>query len=245
MIPKIQQSDFGFYAVRFFDGEGNVILPDLDASLKIEFRDSNDTLQFTATLLSDPPLVQAIDSVGDFIKVSTIDLSGWAIGIVLVSVFSKKDGDDIIPSPLIATAFEVVVDIVGYCGINEVKDYSGVNYDDLDLENENELDQIISTWIAEATDYIDNYTGISFEEPDIPKSVANVCKRITSNMVVMAVERRKNPLVQIGDFNVQMLEDDLVSDDMKEWLDKIIKQFAKDGTDAENLFGSVVVLPEE
>lgn len=244
MIPKVQQSDFGFYAVRFFDGEGTVILPDLDATLIIEFRDANDTLQFTATLLSTPALVQGLDSVGDFIKVSGIDVSGWALGVVLVSVFSKKNGDDITPSPLVATAFEVVLDIVGYCGINEVKDYSGVQFRDLDLDNESELDQIISSWIAEATDYIDNYTGLTFTSP-IPNTVANVCKRITSNMVIMAVQRRKSPLIQIGDFNIQMLEDDLVSDDMKEWLDKIIKQFGLDGTDTDNLFGSVVVLPEE
>lgn len=239
-LPKIQQSDLGYYALRFLDGGGGVILPDLDPSLKWEFRDSGSTLRFTATLLSTPPIIQDIDGIGDFFKVSGMDLTNYTIGIVQVSAFANVGGSPIQPDPLLALAFEVVEDIVGYCSRNDVKNYSGIQYEELDLSDENELDTVLNSWIAEATDYIDFYTKDTFLV-NTPKGIEMICMRIVSNMAQLAMQRRKTPLIQIGDFNVTILEDKIITKEMKEALDLYLKK--TDATDARNIFAGAVVLP--
>ena len=107
---KIPKSDYGSYKRRYFNSLYSAILPDLDASLIWEFRDSAGTLRFTATLTSTPALVASSDIGGPFIELNGMTLSAYASGIVDVACYANVGGVPITPSPELATAFEVVDD---------------------------------------------------------------------------------------------------------------------------------------
>jgi len=219
MIPRIVQTDYGYYALKYLDGEGNVILPDLDTSLYWEFYDATDTLKFTATLLSTPAITQDSDSEGAFLKVTGIDLASWALGIVYAKCFAKKDTDDIQPAPMLANAFEIIAGFDGYCSTTDVIQLTGIKYQDLELSNDTELDIVLAGWILDATDIIDIWTNNSWQDIAVPRGIKNICMRMVANLVHLSVERRKSPLVQIGDFNIEMIEDAMLTDEIKKLME--------------------------
>ncbi|GAG44619.1 unnamed protein product, partial [marine sediment metagenome] len=115
-----------------------------------EFYDSGSVLKFTATTISDPAITQDSDIDGDFMKVIDIPLSGWALGIATVQAFAKKDGQEIGPYPMLASVFQVVETLVGYCSVADVVNYSGVLARDLGQDSENLLQTLLTDWIAQA-----------------------------------------------------------------------------------------------
>jgi hypothetical protein len=215
MIPKIRQDDFGYYAVRYFDAAGNVILPDLDATLYWEFYDSGNVLRFTATTVSVPPLVQDNDSEGDFVKVIDVPLVGWALGIVTVNAFAKKNAQNIEPYPMLATAFEITEAVDGYCTPTDVINYSGVKAEDLQQGSDNLLRSLLGSWISDADQIINEIIEKNYDPPSTaPFSIRNASMRMVSNMVLLSVQRRRNPIVSIGEFNVELLQDIMLTDDI-------------------------------
>ncbi len=222
MIPKIFQDDTGFYALRYFDGSGTVILPDLNTTLIWEFYDAGNNLRFTATLISTPPIEQDIDNDGDYLKVITIPLSGWDLGIVTISAFAEKDAEVIEPSPLINTAFEIIETLTGYCSVQDVIDYTGIKPADLEQDTIEQMNAVIGSWIIDVSATIDSFVNRTWDPPDTaPKPIKNLCTRAVANMVMISVQRRKAPIMQVGEFSVQAIEDILISGDMM----KIIKAF--------------------
>jgi hypothetical protein len=215
MIPKIRQDDFGFYAVRYYDAAGNVILPDWDATLYWEFWDSGNVLRFTATTISTPALVQDTDSDGDYVKVIDIPLTGWALGIVTVKAYAKKNAQNIEPYPMLATAFEVVEQLEGYCTPTDVINYCGVKANDLEQDSDNLLRSLIGDWITQADKIIDEILHKTYDPVmSAPQSIRNASMRMVSNMVLLSVQRRRNPIVTLGEFTVEMLQDIMLTDDI-------------------------------
>lgn len=215
MIPKIRQDDFGFYAVRYYDAASTVILPDWDATLYWEFRDSGNVLQFTATTISTPALVQDNDGDGDFVKVIDIPLTGWALGIVTVKAYAKKNTQNIEPYPMLATAFEVVEQLEGYCTPTDVINYCGVVAKDLQQGSDNLLRTLLADWISQADGIIDEILHKTYDPVSTaPFSIRNASMRMVSNMVLLSIQRRKNPIVVVGEFNVEMLSDIMLTDDI-------------------------------
>ncbi len=215
MIPKIRQDDFGFYAIRYYDANGNVILPDWDATIYWEFRDSASVLQFTATTISTPALVQDNDSDGDFVKVIDIPLIGWALGMVTVTAFAKKNSQNIEPYPMLATAFEVVEQVDGYSTPTDVINYCGVKRVDLEQGSDNALRSLLGSWISDADKIIDEIIKKTYDPPSTaPFSIRNASMRMVSNMILLSVQRRKNPIITIGEFNVELLQDIMLTEDI-------------------------------
>jgi uncharacterized phiE125 gp8 family phage protein len=99
------QDDFGFYSIDFLDGLGVLTPPDWNATLYFEFRDSAGVLQFTATTSSTPPLDTVVPGK---VFAANIPLTAFALGVVQVRVYAQMAGVNIMPHPLVATAFEVI-----------------------------------------------------------------------------------------------------------------------------------------
>ena len=100
---------------RVQDGLGNCVYPDWDESFKIEFLDVDCKLQFTATIASSPALEKGDDYYemelpegGPFVEVDGIDLANFPLGRVEARVYTRVDGVDVLPSPTVLAAFEVV-----------------------------------------------------------------------------------------------------------------------------------------
>ncbi len=222
MIPKIFQDDTGFYALRYFDSGGSVISPDQDSSLSWEFYDVGDNLRFTATLISTPSIVEDTDNDGDFMKVISIPLTGWDLGLVTVNAFAKKDGFDIEPSPLVNIAFEIIETLTGYCSVQDVVNYTGVKADDLEQDTILQMNAVLGSWILDVSAIIDSLVNTTWSPPETaPLPIKNLCIRAVANMVMISVQRRKSPIMQVGEFSVQAIEDILIGGDMG----NIIKAF--------------------
>lgn len=215
MIPKIRQDDFGFYSIRYYNAVGGVIIPDWDTTIFWEFRDSADVLQFTATTISTPALVQDNDSDGDFVKVIDVPLIGWALGMVTVTAYAKKNLQNIEPYPMRATAFEVVEQVDGYCTPTDVINYCGVKKVDLEQGSDNALRSLIGSWISDADQIINEILQKSYDPvSSAPFSIRNASMRMVSNMVLLSVQRRRNPIVTLGEFTIELLQDIMLTDDI-------------------------------
>lgn len=143
--------DFAYYAMEFFDALGAPVIPDWNASLYFEFRDSANVLQFTATTTSVP----ALQAGATFVYVENLPLTGWAVGAVTVRVYGQTGGVDFEPTPLVATAFEVVDD----------SDLVALLRDLLHIDDGTQ-DAMLLTLIESAADYAEKYLARSLLTQD-------------------------------------------------------------------------------
>jgi len=109
-IRSYTNSELGYAARRYRNAAGVIVLPDLDANLYWEFRDSAGVLQFTATTISTPAITAGVDAEGAFVYVDGIDLTAYAIGIVEMRAYANVAAVPVVPSPELAYPFELVAD---------------------------------------------------------------------------------------------------------------------------------------
>ena len=114
----------------------------------------------------------------------------------------------------------------GYCTAEDVIAYSGVTPADLQQSDMTALKNLLNGWIAETTGIIDKYVNQSWQIGSEPQEISNACFRMVANMVGLAIQRRKSPVVQTGEFNVKLVQDQVMSDDVKE----LLKQHRKSGS---------------
>lgn len=108
-MKEFSTTELGYCAFEFYNSEDIRTLPDWDSSLYVEFRDSANVLQFTATTGSSPALEQDTDSIGYYIKLSGIPLTNYAIGTVTAYVYAKIDQIEVGDYPFQLTPFTVAV----------------------------------------------------------------------------------------------------------------------------------------
>jgi len=97
-----------FFDFRIQDNSGNYVFPDWDNTLYVEFYDGDDTLKFTATIYSNPPIQKGTDSQGAYLYIANIDISNYSLGTTTARIYANYNGEAIIPYPTIIDAFEVV-----------------------------------------------------------------------------------------------------------------------------------------
>ena len=108
---QFPRSDAGYYDTRFTDPSGLGVTVDFDANLFIEFRDYGDTLRFTATATSTPPIQVGLDANGPFYYVVGLNLSDWAFGASKAAAYAYVNGQPFIDYPVIEEpAFTIVSD---------------------------------------------------------------------------------------------------------------------------------------
>ena len=175
---QIGQSDYGHYERWYTDSLGDPALPDWNASLYLEFRDSAGVLQFTATTGSTPALQSGVDSHGPYVYISGIPLTAFALGIVDVSCYAEMGGISVVPLPELATAFEVVDD--GTL-VDQLRDI-------LKLDD-NSQDTTLLALIESAAAYAEEYLARSFLTQSRTKQIqAPVSRGLSSSML-------KNPTI--------------------------------------------------
>ncbi len=107
-----------------------------------------------------------------------------------------------------------------------VKAATGVKPEDLSLNTEEELQHVIESWLLEAKDYIDRNRRRSFDE-DTPPMIENIAVRIVANMIGIATQRRTSPIIQTGDFNVQLVEDEVITQSIRSDLRRLFPKNAR------------------
>ena len=112
---------------------------------------------------------------------------------------------------------------------DQVIHFSGLKPQHLNLDKTDDtgLRTILVDWIRQSQSLILTYCHIkSISVSNVSPAMQNVCLRLTSNMVSLAIQKRDNPIIKVNDWTIQGLSSDIFTDDLKDDL----KPFVNDST---------------
>ena len=100
--------------------------------------------------------------------------------------------------------------------VDEVITFCGLKPKNLGLDKDDtaKLNEIVEKWISQSEDLIKQYTYNKFEN-GVPEAVQNVCLRLTSNMVTLAIQKRDSPIIKVNDWRVTPVSSSIFTDDLK------------------------------
>ena len=131
-----------------------------------------------------------------------------------------------------------------WISVDDVIHFHGLKPQHLNLEKTDTegLETIVSKWIVQSESLIKNYCHLrELCDDDVSPAMANVCLRLTSNMVSLAIQKRDNPIIKVNDWTIQGLSSDIFTDDLKEDL----APFVKDSSNDTNSIGVLAITGED
>ena len=131
-----------------------------------------------------------------------------------------------------------------WISVDDVVHFHGLKPQHLNLAKDDTttLNTIISDWISQSESLIKTYCHIkTISDSDVSDAMRNVCLRLTSNMVSLAIQKRDNPIIKVNDWTIQGLSSDIFTDDLKEDL----APFVKDSTNEPNAIGVLAITGED
>ena len=118
-----------------------------------------------------------------------------------------------------------------WISVDDVIHFHGLKPQHLNLEKTDttKLEEILTDWITQSESLIKTYCHIkSIDDEDVSDAMKNVCLRLTSNMVSLAIQKRDNPIIKVNDWTIQGLSSDIFTDDLKEDLKPFIVDSSND-----------------
>ena len=118
-----------------------------------------------------------------------------------------------------------------WISVDDVIHFHGLKPQHLNLSKDDTttLEEILSDWILQSESLIKTYCHIkSIEDTDVSDAMKNVCLRLTSNMVSLAIQKRDNPIIKVNDWTIQQVSSDIFTDDLKEDLRPFIVDSSND-----------------
>ena len=131
-----------------------------------------------------------------------------------------------------------------WISVDDVIHFHGLKPQHLNLAKDDTtiLNSIITSWILQAESLIKTYCHIkSISDDDVSDAMRNVCLRLTSNMVSLAIQKRDNPIIKVNDWTIQGLSSDIFTDDLKADL----APFVKDSTNEPDAIGILAITGED
>ena len=118
---------------------------------------------------------------------------------------------------------------------DDVINFHGLRPKHFNLERDDTqgLEEILDDWIEQAEDMINMYTNRAYTDSTVRPAVCNVCLRLVSNMVSLAIQKRDNPIIKVNDWTVTGLGSDIFTEDLKNDL----APFVKDASNEPNSIG--------
>ena len=110
-----------------------------------------------------------------------------------------------------------------------------------DTDADEKLSAIITDWILQSQDLINVYTNRAYTSTTVRPAVQNVCLRLTSNMVSLAIQKRDSPIIKVNDWTIQNVPSDIFTDELRDDL----KPFIKDSTNEPNAIGVLTITGED
>ena len=120
-----------------------------------------------------------------------------------------------------------------WISVDDVIHFHGLKPQHLNLakDDSTKLEEILSSWILQSQSLIKTYCHIKdIEDEDVSDAMANVCLRLTSNMVSLAIQKRDNPIIKVNDWTIQGLSSDIFTDDLKADLAPFVKDASNDSS---------------
>jgi hypothetical protein len=110
--------------------------------------------------------------------------------------------------------------------VNEVIEFHGLRPKHLQLATDDtaKLEEMVGKWIIQAEDLIIQYTNNPSLKEDVPPSVENVCLRLVSNMINVAITRRDTPIIKVNDWTIQSAGSRIFTQDLKDDLRPFVKE---------------------
>ena len=126
-----------------------------------------------------------------------------------------------------------------WISVDDVINFHGLKpkHLNLDKDDDSKLETIVSGWIEQSQDLINMYTNRKYTDETVRPAVQNICLRLTSNMVRLAVQNRDSPIIKVNDWTIQTVPSDIFTDDLKEDL----KPFIKDSSTEPDSIGILAI----
>lgn len=126
-----------------------------------------------------------------------------------------------------------------WISVDDVINFTGLKPKHLNLEKDDTtgLNNIVSDWINQSEDLINMYTNRNYTDDNVRDAIRNICLRLTSNMVSLAIQKRDNPIIKVNDWTIQGLSSDIFTDDLKDDL----KPFVKDSSTEPDSIGVLAI----
>lgn len=126
-----------------------------------------------------------------------------------------------------------------WISVDDVINFTGLKPKHLNLEKDDTtgLNNIVSDWINQSQDLINMYTNRNYTDSTVRDAIRNICLRLTSNMVSLAIQKRDNPIIKVNDWTIQGLSSDIFTDDLKDDL----KPFIKDSSTEPDSIGVLAI----
>ena len=126
-----------------------------------------------------------------------------------------------------------------WISVDDVINFTGLKPKHLNLEKDDTtgLNNIVSDWINQSQDLINMYTNRNYTDDNVRDAIRNICLRLTSNMVTLAIQKRDNPIIKVNDWTIQGLSSDIFTDDLKDDL----KPFVKDASTEPDSIGVLAI----
>ena len=130
-----------------------------------------------------------------------------------------------------------------WISVDDVINFHGLKpkHLNLDKDDDSKLETIVSGWIEQSQDLINTYTNRNYTDETVRASVQNICLRLTSNMVKLAIQNRDSPIIKVNDWTITTVPSDIFTDDLKEDL----KPFIKDSSTEPDSIGVLAITGED
>ncbi|MDI6840438.1 MAG: hypothetical protein QMD71_06305 [bacterium] len=101
-----------------------------------------------------------------------------------------------------------------YSSPEEVMQYTGVKPQDLGLEETEELIEVLEGWLVQIKDIIDQDRNRNYHQVEggVPPGINHIAMRVCANVVAQASFRRESTIVQVDDYKVQMVDDNIFTE---------------------------------
>jgi len=126
-----------------------------------------------------------------------------------------------------------------WISVDDVINFTGLKPKHLNLEKDDTtgLNSIVSDWINQSQDLINMYTNRNYTDDTVRDAIRNVCLRLTSNMVSLAIQKRDNPIIKVNDWTIQNVPSNIFTDDLREDL----RPFVKDSSTEPDSIGVLAI----
>jgi hypothetical protein len=82
-----------------------------------------------------------------------------------------------------------------------------ISWDELGFESDDALDLFLKDLLRRAQDHAESYLGRTYTPETVPPAVKEVALRLAANMYNYLLKVRRGPLMQVGEFEVRLVDD--------------------------------------
>jgi len=118
-----------------------------------------------------------------------------------------------------------------WISVNDVITFTGLKPQHLNLDktDNDTLYTTLDGWILQSQSLILHYCHIkTIDKSNVTDAMKNVCLRLTSNMVTLAIQKRDSPIIKVNDWTLQSIPSDIFTDDLKADLEPFVNDVSND-----------------